>query len=434
MAQKPTTKKAVRKTDPREPVHEIKASLATPSARETREAFNSFMSAFDAFKDANDERLAQIENKLTYDPLSEQKVDHINTALSEQKQRLDDLMLKSRRPSLGDDAIVLPHSTLEHKRAWRNYIRKGEDHNLRDLEAKALSVAVNADGGYLVPDETEQQIGRLLADMSPIRAIASIRQISGTTYKKPFITTGPATGWVGEIDARPETTSPVLSEIEFPAMELYAMPAATSTILDDAAVNIEQWLAEEVQATFAEQESTAFVTGDGVKKPRGFLDYPTVTNATWSWGNLGYIATGVAGGFAVTDPSDDLIDLVYATRAGYRMNAHWVMNRRTQAEIRKMKDADGNYLWRPGTKAGEPASLFNYPISESEDMSDIATDSYAIAFGNFQKGYLIVDRVGIRILRDPYSSKPYVLFYITKRVGGGVQDFDALKLLKFGLT
>jgi HK97 family phage major capsid protein len=216
-------------------------------------------------------------------------------------------------------------------------------------------------------------------------------------------------------------------------MELYAMPAATSALLDDAAVDIDEWIADEVRLSFAEQEGTAFVTGNGTGKPRGFLDYTKVANASWSWGNIGYITTGQAGAFPASDPGDKLIDLVYAVKSGYRANGTFVLNRATQAVVRKMKDGDGNYLWQPAAKAGDASTLMGFAIAESEDMPDIATDSYAIAFGDFRRGYLVVDRAGIRILRDPYSSKPYVLFYTTKRVGGGVQDFDAIKLLRFSV-
>ncbi|RMF07842.1 MAG: phage major capsid protein, partial [Alphaproteobacteria bacterium] len=262
----------------------------------------------------------------------------------------------------------------------------------------------------------------------------SVRQVSGSTYKKPFSVTGPGAGWIAETAARPETTSPTLAELSFPTMELYAMPSATQSLLDDSAVNIDAWLAEEIRLAFAEQESTAFVAGNGTNQPKGFLDYPKVANASWSWGNTGYVATGTAGAFDATNPSDDLIDLIYALKSAYRGNAHWVMNRSVQAEIRKIKDADGNYIWQPGERAGAQPTLMNFPIVESEDMPDIGADSFSIAFGDFNRGYLIVDRVGLRVLRDPYSAKPYVLFYTTKRVGGGIQDFDAIKFLKFGLS
>lgn len=390
----------------------------------TGDAMGDFLGAFEAFKDANDERLEQIEKRMSADVVTIEKVERINKAL-------DDLTLKMKRPQLG--AGEKPQPT-EHKKAFEAYVRKGETHGLFDLEAKAMSIGSNPDGGYLVPAETEAEIGRLLSNASPMRAISDVRQVSAAVYKKPFAITGAASGWVGETAARPETASATLAELQFPTMELYAMPAATQALLDDSVVNLDQWIAQEVQTVFAEQESLAFVTGNGTNKPRGFTDYPKVADASWSWDNLGYIATGVAGAFAASNPSDKLIDLIYAVKAGFRGNANWVMNRKTQGVIRKFKDGQGNYIWQPAATADGKASLMNFPITESEHMPDIATDAYALALGDFKQGYLIVDRVGVRILRDPYSSKPYVLFYTTKRVGGGVQNFEAIKLMKFGVS
>ena len=383
-----------------------------------------FLNAFEAFKDANDERLEQIEKRMSADVVTVEKVERINKAL-------DDLALKMKRPHLGGAGNDQP---TEHKKAFEAYVRKGETHGLFDLEAKAMSIGSSPDGGYLVPAETETEIGRLLSNASPLRAISDVRQVSGAVYKKPFAITGAASGWVGETAARPETASATLAELQFPTMELYAMPAATQALLDDSVVNLDQWIAQEVQTVFAEQESLAFVSGNGTNRPRGFTDYPKVADASWSWGNLGYIASGVAGAFAASNPSDKLIDVIYGVKAGYRGNASWVMNRKTQGVIRKFKDGQGNYIWQPAATADGKASLMNFPVTESEHMPDIATDSFALALGDFKQGYLIVDRVGVRILRDPYSSKPYVLFYTTKRVGGGVQNFEAIKLMKFGVS
>ena len=410
---------------------ETKAADAAQSL-DVVDAFDEFMQAFEAFKSTNDERLAQIEKRFGADTVTVEKMDRINRALDEQKRAVDTLVLKNRRPPLGRDGGASSLASLEHKAAFDAYVRGGAEDGLRRIEEKALSVGVNSDGGYLVPDETEREIGRRLTAASPIRAIAGVRQMSGNVYKKPFAISGAATGWVGETDARTQTTSPTLDELQFPAMELYAMPAATATLLDDAAVNIDEWIASEVENAFATQEGTAFVTGDGNKKPTGFLSYTKVAESSWAWAKIGYIVTGVSGGFAASDPSDNLVDLVYALKSGYRQNAHWVMNRKTQAAVRKLKDADGNYIWQPASILGGAASLMNFPIAESEDMPDIGANSHSIAFGDFAHGYLVVDRIGIRVLRDPYSTKPYVLFYTTKRVGGGVQDFDAIKLLKFG--
>jgi HK97 family phage major capsid protein len=382
------------------------------------------LSAFEAFKDANDDRLAQIEKRMSADVVTSDKVDRINKAV-------DELILKSRRPALSAEKVAEPS---EHKRAFESYIRKGEAHGLSAIEAKAMSVSSGTDGGYLVPSQTEAEIARLLSKASPIRSIADVRQSSVTLYKKPFATAGAATGWIGETAARPQTGSPVLAELQFPAMELYAMPAATQALLDDSIVNLDEWLAREVETVFAEQETDAFINGDGITRPKGFLNYTKVAQTSWSWGNTGYIPTGVAGGFAASNPTDKMVDLIYALKAGYRQNGTWVMSRNTQSQIRKFKDAQGNYLWQPAAVPNGNASLLSFPVVESEYMPDIATDVHAVAFGDFKRGYLIVDRVGVRVLRDPFSTKPYILFYTTKRVGGGIQDFDAIKTLKFGLT
>jgi HK97 family phage major capsid protein len=389
------------------------------------EAAADVMRAFDEFKATNEQRLAELSARMSNDVVTTDKLARI-------ERSLDELALKSARPSLGG-AAPSPLANLAHKSAFDAYVRQGETGQLRGLESKALSVASDPDGGYLVPVETEAMINRSVANMSPIRAIASVRQVSSSVYKRPFITSGLDTGWVGETAARPQTASPTLANTVFPTMELYAMPAASTALLDDSAVNIDEWLAEEVRIAFAAQEGKAFVSGDGVNKPKGFLAYDTVANSAWVWGKLGTLSTGVAGAFPAANPSDKLIDLIYSVKAGYRGTASFVMNRATQSVIRKMKDVDGNYLWQPSYQPGQAPTLLGYSIAESEDMPDIAANSLSIAFGDFARGYLIVDRVGIRVLRDPYSAKPYVLFYTTKRVGGGVADFDAIKLLKFAV-
>ena len=406
---------------------ESKAGIAGSDALVTQD---EMMRVYEHFRQANDERIAAIERR-SADPLLEDKVNRINTDLT---RRLDELTLKNARPALERNDRAVSTSQREHKSAFDGYLRTGESAGLRALEVKAMSVGSNPDGGYVVPVEIEQAIGERLNSISPIRSIAGQRTISANVYKKPFMTAGPAVGWVGETDARPQTTSPTLDQLSFPAMELYAMPAATATLLEDAAVNLDQWLATEVDQAFAVQEGAAFVAGDGSNKPKGFLSYTTIANASWVWGDIGYIATGAAGAFAASNPSDVLVDLIYALKAGYRQNAAFVMNRKTQAAIRKFKDAQGDYLWQPPAQAGGRASLMTFQVVEAEDMPDIAANSLSVAFGDFGRGYLVVDRQGVTVLRDPFTAKPYVLFYTTKRVGGGVQDFDAIKLLKFAAS
>ncbi|KFB10654.1 phage major capsid protein [Nitratireductor basaltis] len=390
-------------------------------------AFEDFMGAFEAFKETNDRRLKEIE-KRSADPITEEKVERISRALDEQKKALDTLTLKRARPALARDGGSV--QSLEHKAAFEAYVRSGDERSLREMEAKAMSYASAQDGGYLVPEETEAAIGKRLAALSPIRSIASVRQVSSAVLKKPFAITGPATGWVGETAARPETAAGTLDELQFPTAELYAMPAATAALLEDSVVDLDQWIASEIETAFAEQEGAAFVNGDGVNKPKGFLNYGQMQDDGWQWGSIGYRATGVDGGLPDTDPSDALVDLVYSLKSGYRQSANWVMNRKTQAALRKIKDADGNYMWQPPATPGSRAMLMGFPVVEAEDMPDIESASTPIAFGDFGRGYLVVDRTGVRVLRDPYSAKPYVLFYTTKRVGGGVQDFEAIKLMK----
>ncbi len=410
--------------------YETKA--ATP---EIRDAFDDFLRAFESFRGANDERLAALERR-SADVVADEKVDRISKALDEHKRALDALTLDAARPSLGGggERKSTDRDAIERKAAFDRYVRKGDTGALDGLELKALSAGSNADGGYTVPLEIETTIDRVLAKASPIRAIASVRQIGGNVYRKPIATAGAATGWVAETDARAQTNTPTLSVIDFPAMELYAMPAATPTLLDDSAVDIEQWLAGEVQIVFAEQEGAAFVSGNGTTQPKGFLSETIVADASWAWTKIGYVASGADGAFASSNPTDSLVNLAYAPKQGYRANGSWVMNRKTESVIRKFKDSTGNYIWAPGSAAGQPPTLLGYPVAEAEDMPDIASNSYSVAFGDFARGYLVVDRIGIRTLRDPYSAKPYVLFYTTKRVGGGVQNFEAIKLMKFSAS
>ncbi|GBU17344.1 MULTISPECIES: phage major capsid protein [Methylobacterium] len=393
-------------------------------------AIEEFGRAFEAFKETNDARLAQIEGRIGSDPLTEEKLARIDTALDAARARLDRMSLDRARPPLSSGERV-PEAMTEHKAAFDLYVRAGESAGLKRLEEKALSAGSGPDGGYLVPPNVEREVLSRLSNLSPIRAIATVRAISGGVYKRAFAGTAAVAGWVAETAPRPQTDAPVLAEQSFPAMELYAMPAATQTLLDDAAVDLDTWLADEVETAFAEQESIAFVTGDGIGRPKGFLSYETIANAAWVPGKVGFVATGSSGAFPADSPTDVLFDLVYALRAGYRQNASFVMNRRVQSAIRKFKDADGNYLWQPPLAADRAATLLGFPVVEAEAMPDIAAGSLSIAFGDFKRGYLVIDRTGLRVLRDPYSAKPYVLFYTTKRVGGGIQDHDAIKLLKF---
>lgn len=394
------------------------------------EAFDAFMDGFEAFREANDRRLGEIERKLAADTLSEEKVDRINRALDEQKRHLDQLLLRKARPPLSDGGGRAAPS--EEKAAFEAYVRRGDEQGLRALEAKAYAGNVAADGGLLAPPDIDSAIQRRLAMISPMRALATVRQISSSVLKKPFSPTSLSTGWVAETAARAQTGNAQFSEMNFPTAELYAAPAATQALLDDAALDIEAWIAGEVEIAFAEQEGTAFITGDGSNKPKGLLSYGIAEDSKAAWGTVGGVLSGASGAFKSGTPSDTLYDLAYLLKAGYRQNARFLMNRKTQLEVRKFKDTTNNYLWRPPAAPGEPASLLGFPVMECEDMPDMASNSLSMLFADIASAYLIVDRVGVRILRDPYTAKPYVIFYMTKRVGGGIQNFDAVKGLRFG--
>jgi HK97 family phage major capsid protein len=411
---------------------ETKTASGTPEARA---AMHEMMAAFEAFKGANDARLDEIERKSSADALLEEKVARIDQAVGAAQARLDRVVSEGRRPELGAAPSVGFAATSpmkgEEKSAFDGYLKTGQSFG---LELKAgLSTASNS-AGYVVPEQTERAIERRLMAGSPMREIATVRTVGAGVFRKPVSTAGVASGWVAETAARPETDPATLALLEFPSADLYANPAATQSLLDDALIDLDEWLAAEVEDAFAAQETAAFVTGDGVNKPKGFLSYPIVADASAVWGEIGYVASGAAGAFSGTSPTDRLIDLVYAPKAQYRPNGRFVMNRKTVSAVRKFKDADGNYIWQPAQRAGETASLLGYRVTEIETMPDVAANSAAIAFGDFQRGYLIVDRAGVRVLRDPYSAKPYVLFYTTKRVGGGVQNFDAIKVMKFAAS
>lgn len=315
--------------------------------------------------------------------------------------------------------------------AFESFLRSGGG----DMEMKAFSGASDAGGGYAVPDELDAQIDAVLKSISPIRAIANVVKVGSAGYRKLVTSGGTPSGWAAETGDRAETDTPVFNEIAPPMGELYANPAASQTMLDDAAFDVEEWLSNEIGQEFAKAEGTAFVSGNGTNKPKGFLSATTSASgdASRTFGQVQYVPTGAAGAFAA-NPEEKLIDLVQTLRAPYRQGAVWVMNSATLAKIRKFKTAGGDLLWAPSLAVGQPATLLGYPVIEAEDMPDVAANSLSVAFGNFKAGYLIAERGETAILRDPYSHKPYVHFYATKRVGGMVSNSEAIKLLKFSAS
>jgi HK97 family phage major capsid protein len=353
----------------------------------------------------------------------------IETKFQQTEERMNMLdrknMTAARTPLAGAMDVVAPH-----KKAFNAYVRSGDDDGLRGLhlEGKALSTAVNSDGGYLVDPQTSDIVKSVLNTTASIRAIASVVNVEATSYDVMVDHSDVGAGWATESSTVGESDTPQIDRITVQLHELSALPKASQRLLDDSAFDIEGWLAGRIADKFARAEAGAFINGDGIDKPKGFLAHTTVDNDVWVWGNLGYVPTGVAGDIT----PDSLVDVVYALGAQYRANASFVMNSKTAGLVRKLKDMDGRFLWSDGLAAGEPARLMGYPVLIAEDMPDAAADAYAMAFGDFSAGYTIAERPDLRILRDPFSAKPHVLFYATKRVGGDVSDFAAIKLLKFG--
>ena len=300
----------------------------------------------------------------------------------------------------------------------------------------AMGTDSNPDGGYLVPRTVEKEIGRIARDATPMRSISRVVTTDTSSYVKVVSLNGPTATWVGEKEARNQTPGLKLSELEFPVWELQAMPAVTQTLLDDSFADVATELGLEIATAFAEMEDAAFVNGTGVKRPKGFLASSQVADTNWTWGKIGFRVSGVAAALAdeTHNGVDALYDLYFSLKATYRANAVWVMNSSTAATVSKLKDENENYLWQPSIQVGQPATLLGRPVVIDENMPSIGAGETPIAFGDFERGYLIVDRTGIRVLRDPYSTKPYVLFYTTKRVGGGVQDYAAIKLLKIAAS
>lgn len=392
---------------------EIKsAAQARAPMAEVKQALSGFLSDFREFQGDIQTRLQQQEERLT---------------MLDRKS-----LITAGRPALSNAAEI----EAPHQKAFAAYLRSGDDAALRglELEGKALNSSVAGEGGYLVDPETAATIKGVLSATASIRAIAQVVQVEATSFDVLVDHTEFGSGWATEAGPQVETDTPQIDRISIPLHELSAMPKASQRLLDDSAFDIEGWLAGRIADRFARAEASAFINGDGIDKPTGILSHPQVPEASWAWDSLGYIATGTDGDFDATAPADAVIDLVYALGAEYRANASFVMNSKTAGVVRKMKDADGRFLWSDGLAAGEPARLMGYPVLVAEDMPDIASGAVAIAFGDFHAGYTVAERPDLRVLRDPFSAKPHVLFYATKRVGGDVSDFAAIKLLRFAVS
>lgn len=376
-----------------------------PLVQEVKQAMAGFVNEFKGLKAEVKTKLQQTEERLTM---------------------LDRKSTIATRPHLAASS----QDQAPHQKAFDSYVRSGDDDGLRglELEAKSLSSVINSDGGYLVDPQTAEMIKSVLKSTASIRSIAGVVNVEANSFDLLIDHTDVGAGWADETSAATETSTPSIDRISIVLHELSALPKASQRLLDDSAFDVEGWLAGRIADKFARAEAAAFINGDGLDKPKGILNHAKVDNNVWAWGNLGYVPTGIDGGV----DADAIVDVVYALGAQYRVNGTFVMNSKTAGVIRKLKDSDGRFLWSDGLAAGEPARLMGYPVLIAEDMPDAGTDSFSIAFGDFQAGYTIAERPDLRVLRDPFSAKPHVLFYATKRVGGDVSDFAAIKLVKFG--
>lgn len=385
---------------------------------------------FEEFKAANDARLAK------HDALLEEKTNKLNDELTkiskEIKEQLANVEKLAARPRRGDGKSDTAEMA-EYKKGLFAYIKKGNDDGLRGLEVKALNAGTNPDGGYTVHAELDTAIDRVARATVAMRQVAEVRTTSARSYKKRVTTSGAsAGGWGTERTTPSETGTPGMVELEFTPGLLWAEPQATTELLEDSDQDIESWLADEVGITFQEQENGAFITGTGVNRPRGFLSYDIVANGSYAWGKIGYTASGHATAFASSNPTDAFIDLMHSLKSSYRPGAVWMMNDTVLGTIRKFKDGQGNYILMPSKDVigGFTETLLGKPIVSDDNMPNTGSNEYPVAFGDFKRGYVIVDRRGTQVLRDALTAKPFVKFYTTRRVGGGVKNFEAIKVMK----
>lgn len=399
--------------------------------------------AWEEFKATHKLSVDEVKKLGASDVLLEQKLERLNGVLDKIEQERKDLSKKvdeveklaARPVRQGDrDGEVYSAEQVEHRSAFLNFARTGEgEREIRSLERKAMSVGVDTEGGYLAPMQMVDRIVTILQETTPMRQYAEVMTVGVKGVEFPADTSDETTGgWVAEKQTRPETTAPDVRMMEFVCHEQYANPAVTQNLLEDAAFNIEQWLVNKMTAKLGRVENTAFVAGSGIGKPKGFTAYTTAAtgDATRAWGQLEHVKSGTNGSIGTT--GDALIDVVHAFKDGYLNGSGvaWFLPRAVLGDIRKLKGSDNNYLWQPGLSAGAPPTLLQFPYVVSQDMPAKATDSLSVALGNWRLGYLIVDRAVMTVLRDPFTNKPFVHFYMRKRVGGGVQNFEAIKFLK----
>lgn len=402
--------------------------------KELRDTIQELGETVEEFKKTNDDRLKKLEKKSGTAEIEEKlkKMDGDIDKLSELKTMLDKLEAKSNRIGITEDIS----ESQEHKKAFYDeFIRKGIDGNVREIQKKSMNVGTPDQGGLAIPEELDRNIISLAKESSAMRRLANSKTVGSTNYKQLVNVRGTNSGWVGETDSRPETDTSKLKEILPYFGEIYANPGATQTSLDDIFFDVEQFIMDEVQDEFNDQESESFLIGDSVNKPKGLLAYAMSTedDSSRAFGTFQIIKTGVSGDFSAgEDKADIIFDIEDFLKEKYLSNAKWLMKRSSRTKIRKLKDGEGNYLWQPGLKEGQPQTLNGYGIETDGFMPAIGANSNAIAFGDFKKSYTIVDVIGTRMLRNPFINAPYVHFYTTKRVGGFATNTEAVKFINFG--
>lgn len=405
-------------------------------ANEVRSATETLARAFEEYKSVNDMRLGEIERRGSADVLLNEKLSRMDGSINSLQNDITSVKTALSRPGRAVYENKVEGNSA-YKQAFMNYITKGVESDLNAMQTKALEVISNPEGGFMVPPELSSRIVTRQFDTTPMRQLATVMSISSDAVEMLRDTNEPAASWISELGVPTDTADNGIGRIRIPVHELYAQPKATQKLLDDAIINVEEWLINKVAAKFARAENNAFIVGDGIGMPRGFTTYSanTTDDNSRAWGTLQYVPTGVNGAFASSSPADVLFDLMHKLRVGYHPKASWIMPRAVADMIRKFKENTTQaYIWQPGLQQGQPATLLGFPITLGEDMPAVTTGSFSLAFGNFEEGYTIVDRIGLRILRDPYTGAPFIKFRCTKRTGGDVVNFEAIKLLSFSAS
>lgn len=406
-------------------------------AEDIKELIEEKGKAWSEYQKANDERIKALEAKTGVPAELTEKIDKINAELTRLSAEIKQIEIRANRPPAGNTEKDAYDS--EHKAAFVDYMRTGEIAPILktrtvQVEGKSVNTLNDTQGGYVVHNEVSNIIERVALATTAMRRIATVTTIGAKAFEEVVVTAGMTASWVGETSSPSETTAPTLAKITITPGTEYVMPYATQAMLEDADFDIAAWLGEEAGYSFIAAEGAAFITGSGVNSPKGIASYTPVANASYAWGSTGYIASGKSGAFADSSPANKLFDLYHALKPMYRSNATWLMLDATLNTVRQFQDGMGNYLWQPGLQLGQPDLLLGKPVETDDNVATVASDSYSIFFADFKRAYRIVDRRGILVLRDPFSSKPYTLFYTTKRVGGDIKNFEAIKVMKFAAS